>query len=370
MSELKFRNIKNIEDDKCVGLLQGASNDSNLKVNQNISSLNQFIIDFNAFIEDDLKLTRIADPLQIDPTHITYTTDPSVLVNYSNSTAPVSAAENNKEFIMGYNVFAFNDALQDTHPLTFKFEYVFRNIEFHNNYAAYPRLTLIIKLSIIDGVTGTEYVSKSTLGTYGSGSHSNTVTFYYINQQQVDSFGFNTNGRIFMNVLPRRSISCAVTDSAFRIPPGAYFSFYFERNDKFMKYINFTYNLYGSSNVTATFFVYNNMTSSMSYISKGNTLKNSNQFCYIPYLKDSMKSSNSEFATFGTTDFDPTTGYFYKNNNILVTYSDLINKAIISQVIDIKLPNGEIGKYLVYNNTQNFRFYNNNASSLLFRMDK
>lgn len=382
MSELKFRNIKNIEDDKVGGLAFGnqGANSNALWLTPDDTTLKQFIVDINKFIVDDLKLSKVDDDLQTDPTNIVFSTDFVTIKTYSQTyiSTPSTNTENvhkEKEFLMGYNVFAFNDELQETIPIILKFEYILKNIEELLSYSGFPRLTFCIRLSVINGNTNMPYIDRNLLCNASTTNRNNGSTSYTIlSQDQVESFGFYTKNKMFVDILPRRCIIAGGSNTTFPQPTkSAAFSFYLERTDKFIKYINFGH--YSYRNLTASSstsdVAVNSLSSSMTYISiQGGTSINTNQFVSIPFLSNNIKAANAPFCTFKTADFDPATSVFYDSSNILACYSDQISAPINSQTIEVKLVNGDIAKYLVYNNKMNKRFFNSALVSLLFRYDK
>lgn len=380
MAEIKFRNIKNVEDDKVGGLAFGnqGANVNTLWLTPDDTTLKQFIVDINKFIVDDLKLSKVDDDLQTDPTNIVFSTDFVTIKTYSQTyiSTPSSNAENvhkEKEFLMGYNVFAFNDELQETIPIILKFEYILKNIEEVLSYSGFPRLTFCIRLSVINGNTNIPYIDRNLLCNATTTTRNSSASYTNLSQDQVESFGFYTKNKMFVDILPRRCIIAGCTYTYAPQPTkSAAFSFYLERTDKFIKYINFGHYSYRilSSGATSDVAV-NSLSSTMTYISiQGGTSINTNQFVSIPFLSNNIKAANAPFCTFKTADFDPATSVFYDSSDILACYSDQISAPINSQTIEVKLANGDIAKYLVYNNKMNKRFFNSALVSLLFRYDK
>lgn len=365
--KLKYKAIMG-PDDYTLNGLDGISSVFQVAPNEIVfTEYEQFVKDVSSFITNDIKLTKVSDDNQVDESTFEVSQEQNNEIrSYARSKQP---AYSNKEFNMGYNMYAFNDELQDEYPIFLKFEYmlldIMENINSSVSYNGFPRLVPAIKLTVYSGAT---IILSEMLYTGAITSPTSSFTGLFQSlKEDTSSFGFYTNNRIFLNILPKRRFFSNAPSS--QTPTlSAYISFYLERTEGYIQFINFSYinkksynmvdNEKNSISTTSKFLSPLGMTSDV--ISSSNLI-------LIPFSSIGIKISNKTFSSFKTFAINPITNIMYQNTNLLACYSDQILNSQ-SPVVDVKLDDGTISKYLIYNNKENILYTNNKNITVMFRM--
>lgn len=370
MSLLKFKAITNPADDKITGVGYGVYNRAN-DTPQDVTSLHEAISGiYNFFLE--LGLTEIKTTGSYVNGETNYETTPEMWMNDCRTSATVSKLD--FEYNLTHMTFAFNDALQEEFPITLRIDLVLKNVSAaQTSYPSYSRLIFCPYLTV--KCNNMTIVDKYQLTSNTSSNQQNSsLRYHFINEDIVNSFGFYTGERLYLNIFPSRSLTTGYTDTSKIDSKSAYMSFYLERNKNYIQYVPFSINRSGlggsasSGSPTAV----NSIDTAVQFFDTVSLQKHStNDLCFIPHFSNlDLKASNTAFPVFNTIAINPATAKFYENQNTMVTYTDLISQNSNSQVLDIKLPNGETGKYLVINNMINKRYILNNKTSILLRCDK
>lgn len=370
MSLLKFKAITNPADDKIMGVGYGVYNRTN-NINQDITSLHEAISGIYNFLLE-LGLTEIKTSDSYVDGNTNYESSPTTWMEDCRANTTVSKLDS--EYKLTYMIFTFNDELQEELPITLRFDFVLKNVSYANtSYTSFSRLIFCPYLTAKcgDAIIIDKY--QLTSNTSSEQTTSN-LKYHFMNEDIVNSFGFFTGDRLYLNIFPSRSVTTGFTVTNKLDDKSAYMSFYLERNKNYIKFIGFSLNrsMLAGTPSTGTPTLRNSINSSIMFIDPmSKQVISSDDFCFIPHYSNiDLKASNVSFPLFNTISVNPGTAHFYENQNVMVTYTDLISQASNSQVIDMKLANGEIAKYLVINNMLNKRYWLNNKTSILLRCDK
>lgn len=370
MSLLKFKEITNPADDKIMGVGYGSYNNAN-NIDQDVTSLHEAISGiYNFFLE--LGLTEIKTPDSYVDGETNYVTTPEIWMNDCRTSTTTNKLD--FEYNLTHMTFAFNDSLQEQLPITLRIDLVLKNVAYASaSYPSRPRLIFCPYLTV--KCKDVIIVDKYQLTSNSSTSQASTSSKYHIiNEDIVGSFGFYSGERLYLNIFPSRSLTTGFLNTSTNDAKSAYMSFYLERNKDYINYIPFSLNrsMLAGTPTSGTPTLVNSINSQVQFIDVNSLQKiSTDDFCFIPHYSNiDLKASNTAFPVFNTIVINPATAKFYENQNVMVTYTDLISQNSNSQVLDIKLPNGEIGQYLVINNMLNKRYFLNNKTSILLRCDK
>lgn len=198
--KLKYKAIMG-PDDYTLNGLDGKSSILQVAPNEVVfTEYEQFVKDVSSFITNDIKLTKVSDDNQVDESTFEVSQEQNNEIrSYARSKQP---AYSNREFNMGYNMYAFNDELQDEYPIFLKFEYMLLDIMENTNssdtYNGFPRLVPAIKLTVYSGAT---IILSEMLYTGAiTNSSSSFNGLFQSLKEDTSSFGFYTNNRMFLNI--------------------------------------------------------------------------------------------------------------------------------------------------------------------------
>ncbi len=365
MAEVKVKNITYVSELECMGTQNGTvdANSASKFVPPNFSSLKQFIIDFNNFIEYDLGLSRVGDSDQIDINNLSFIDNLHDIQTYMKA---LNTYEKFMDLMYGYNIFAFNDSLQDTKPLYLKFEYNLTNIcPKSSNTGHYPRFAFSIKFSLIDALTNTviltERLCNGNARNLWSAPSSISLT-----QTLKSSFGFYNDNALYINIMPKKSFSWVGNGTSIPTTESPYINFYLERKENYIKFINMS--KFRESPTNGQDPALNSTNTNISYYGYSSQIFNSTSGIYIPYNSQAIKITNNQFPCFKTIDIDLNTNAIEDSDKVMVTYTGQTSN-IDYQVVDIKQSNGDIKKYMINNHRDNIYFIGRADYSLMFRID-
>lgn len=363
MAEVKVKNITYVNELECMGTQNGTvdTNSASKFVSPNYNTLKQFIIDFNNFIVNDIGLSRVGDNNQIDINNLSFIDNLHDIQTYMKS---LNTYEKFMDLMYGYNLFAFNDSLQDTKPIYLKFEYNLTNIcPKSSNSGHYPRFAFSIVFTLIDALTNTVILSERLCNGNARGTLS-TPSSINFSQTLKNSFGFLNDNALYINVMPKKSFSWTGSSATYSATESPYINFYLERKENYIKFINLSKFRESATNGVEP--LLNTTNTNIMYYGFSSQLLQSNQGLYIPYIN--LKITNNQFPCFKTIDIDPNTNVIEDSDKTMVTYTGQTSQ-IDYQVVDIKQSNGDIKKYMINNHRDNIYYIGRADYSLMFRID-
>lgn len=317
----------------------GAADESDCK--QSIKDIHNYLI--------SLGLVRVDDPSSLTLTNI-----PDIDIKTPAQNNNISRGDFSK--IYGYITYALTDELQTNYPVYLKFTFGYLQIGDNNGRARYGFNIRLNILSNNKSIYQTDISNNIYSGWYSSPQG------YLSNMVLKSSYGFYDKNKLYINLFPSKYCKWYGTWTDPReLDMSCYISFYFERNDKFIKFINLSPQRWTRSASDA---YVDRANLSFTYLNYRGVTYTSNQNIYVPYV-DLLEVGGNPFVTFNTIDIDPATKNIYQNTNVLTYYSNKFTSSGGS--VDVTLDNGTIGKYLVYSIGDCVNFANNTKLGMLFR---
>lgn len=336
-------------------ILNGDTTTQGLLENPTEQSLKDSIIDIHNYLVDDLRLTAVEEPGELD------------LSNIQDLNLKLHASEYNKlsidqRLFYGFKTYAFNDEIQNSKPIYLKFYYGVQNLSSKFNYISncarfsfYIMINIIYNNEIIQSIFPTQIFRSSYKGA------TSAKAWYYMYNNPNNTEGFYTGSRLFLNLLPNRQIKYSFYESNFnRTTTYPFIKFYIERNNDFIKVTSFT-SFRDGDHATNPFTLRESLFYYNQYNKTGIMATNNN--CMIPYVD--RRITNEDVISFRTLDLNPMNNNAYENYNVMLGYTDQMTTSNV--IVDLTR-DSEISKYYVIKtdigNDLSFT-YNANLSILL-----
>lgn len=357
MAEFKTRFIPYPNELECMGLLRNGNVNDQGSVTPSNESVTDCIIGIIGFLRDNLGLTHVPTTGEIDTSNIVYPDLPTMKDKFNDTNLFT-------RYELGFVKFAFNDELQDTKPLFLNFKFNFIQISGRNSNDWWRnRYAFNMTLEILNG--NGVVMHSADLGNMTGRQAWTTPCSYGIQEQQTESHGFYAGNRLYVSMLPNRYVwwvSTSIDANYWGNRMSSYFSFYIERNEEFVKFLQLSQ--LREASATSPLDQYSN--ANFVYCPYDPNKFSTNENVYIPYIGNT-KIGNNLFNAFRTIDLNPKTNIVSENFNVLSCYSDQI--AVSGNTVDIEI-NGEVHKYATYKNANNINMYfvRTQTTGLLFRI--
>lgn len=359
MSELKYYDIRNVNDLEMNGIKEytGTSSDVSVK-----NAINDIFI----FLTQELGLTYIQTDGDLDLQNI-----PDL--NIATRASQYNTLNTGESLTYGFHIFAFNDEFQETKPLFLRFNYNMINaITKVNNESCKNFLIFYIKLDILSKSSPTSnynqlfttnlcnivYVSYSDANTNITGLPAAKINF-----ANKLSYGFYNpvKSKLYINIYPKKScVGSVYYNYDVNILNSSYISFYIERNQNFITFINLSYGIMTSQ--PGSFNILNGSTQrSLSMYSYNGVSFASNDGFFIPFVSETP--TNYGNSVWKTTLIDPITKYISTTDNILSYYNSQLGTSGIVTTID------NVGTYVSYSCSDQICYARYTNVGLLLRID-
>lgn len=360
MSELKYYDIRNVNDYQMMGVrgYEGAATEDSVKVAIN---------DIFTFLTQELGLTYIQTNGDLDLQNI-----PDL--NIATHASQYNTLNTGESLTYGFHIFAFNDEFQETSPLFLRFNYNMLNAIVKYDYADCKNcLFFYIKLDVLTKISPTSNYSQIFTVNLGNIAYSNCYDYntnsshtnaMKINFTNTLSYGFynSEKSKLYINIYPKKScIGSIYYDSSTYMHNSSYISFYLERNQNFITFINLSNGIsadyyYDDINITTS-----SVQRSLQTFNYNGISFSSNDGFFIPYISEIP--TNYSNSVWKTTLIDPFTKYISTTDNILSYYNNqLATSGIITQV-------DNVGTYVSYSCSDQICYTRYTNVGLLLRID-
>jgi hypothetical protein len=359
VSELKYYDIRNVNDLEMNGIKEyvGASSDISVK-----NAINDIFI----FLTQELGLTYIQTNGDLDLQNI-----PDL--NIATHASQYNTLNTGESLTYGFHIFAFNDEFQDTKPLFLRFNYNMINAILKYDIASCKNfLIFYIKLDILSKSSPTSNYNQifttdlcnivyNIYDWNSNVSHANAAKINFINKP---SYGFYNpeKSKLYINIYPKKScIGSIYYNSSTYMHNSSYISFYLERNQNFITFINL------SNGISTDYYYYGiNITTSsvqrsLQTFNYNGISFSSNDGFFIPYISEIP--TNYSNSVWKTTLINPFTKYISTTDNILSYYNNqLATSGIITQI-------DNVGTYVSYSCSDQICYARYTNVGLLLRID-
>ncbi len=360
MSELKYYDIRNVNDLEMNGIKEyvGASSDISVK-----NAINDIFI----FLTQELGLTYIQTNGDLDLQNI-----PDL--NIATHASQYNTLNTGESLTYGFHIFAFNDEFQESKPLFLRFNYNMVNAIAKVNHGNCKNcLFFYIKLDVLTKISPTSNYNQIFTtdlcnivyniydNWYSNVSHANAAKINFINKL---SYGFYNpeKSKLYINIYPNKScVGSVYYNNDINILNSSYISFYIERNQNFITFINLSYGIYQSNTWDIINVLNASNQRSLSMYSYNGISLTSNDGFFIPFVSETP--TNYGNSVWKTTLIDPAMKYISSTDNILSYYNSQLGTSGIVTSID------NVGTYVSYSCSDQICYARYTNVGLLLRID-
>ena len=360
MSELKYYDIRNVNDLEMNGIKEyaGASSDISVK-----NAINDIFI----FLTQELGLTYIQTNGDLDLQNI-----PDL--NIATHASQYNTLNTGESLTYGFHIFAFNDEFQETKPLFLRFNYNMINaILKYDNELCKNFLIFYIKLDILSKSSPTAnynqiFTTDLCNSAYNANgdwncnvSHANAAKINFTNKM---SYGFYNpeKSKLYINIYPNKScVGSVYYNYDINMLSSSYISFYIERTQNFITFINLSYGIYSLYSWSGDNILAASTQRSLSMYSYNGISLASNDGFFIPFVSEAP--TNYSNSVWKTTLIDPAMKYISSTDNILSYYNSQLGTSGIVTTID------NVGTYVSYSCSDQICYARYTNVGLLLRID-
>lgn len=321
-------------------------------------SIKNAIIDISEFFINDLNMIRVPVDGEIDLDNIPDLDIATKSTQFNNLNQLQSLS-------YGFIKLAFNDEYQESRPLFLTLRFEMMNLTIKTNNAAQKhRFAFAITFTLTDADDNIYDTFVSCNVDYHNNIHTATHQSYFKQEIVKESVGFCNGSELFVNIYPQRYVSFGASHQTQYFPTNIlsnYICFYIERNSEFIKIIKLS-GLSGRSYTVTSPTSVNTNTTYIPY--QVNYILNTTENVYMPYI--GRKILNVENFSMATTDINPFDNKIYKNENLLVCYTE----DVVNDLVEVH--DGEaVTKYYVYKPATgtSIRYVRDQRISLMFRVN-